>query len=166
MRYGRRIYVMDDERGRAQVWSDVAERWSRPENAGEVSLANLPSGPEDAGIEVVDIIQSLVEGRGERYIVNVRNGGAIPNLPAGAIVEVQAVVDGYGIHPVAAGPLRRGLSRSQLHVHWATQELTVRAALAGDRQLALDAFLLDPLLAATLDADETEHLLRTRCSAR
>jgi alpha-galactosidase len=158
MRYGRRIYVMDDERGRARIWSDIAERWSRPENAGEVSLANLPSGPEDAGIEVVDVIQSLVEGRGERYIVNVRNGGTIPNLPADAIVEVQAVVDGYGIHPVATEPLRDSLA-AHLHVHWATQELTVQAALAGDRQLALDAFLLDPLLAATLDADETEHLL-------
>ena len=59
----------------------MAARWSLPEHAAEVSLANLPSGPEDAGIEVVDVMQSLLENRGERYIVNVRNGGAIPNLP-------------------------------------------------------------------------------------
>ena len=56
------------------------------------------------------MIQALVEGRGERYIVNVRNGGAIPNLPDDAIVEVQAVVDGYGIRPVATGPLRDSLA--------------------------------------------------------
>ena len=107
MSHGRRIYVMDNERARAQVWNDVAARWSRPEHAAEVSLANLPSGPEDAGIEVVDVIQSLVENRGERYIVNVRNGGAIPNLPDEAIVEVQAVVDAYGIRPVATGAAAR-----------------------------------------------------------
>ena len=158
MSYGRRIYVMDDERGRAKVWNDVAERWSLPEHAAEVSLANLPSGPEDAGIEVVDVIGSLLENRGERYIVNVRNGCAIPNLPAEAIVEVQAVVDAYGIRPVATGPLRDSLA-AHLQVHWATQELTVRAALSGDRQLALEAFLLDPLLAATLTAEETARLL-------
>ena len=121
-------------------------------------LANLPSGPEDAGIEVVDVIQSLVEGRGERYIVNVRNGGAIPNLPAEAIVEVQAVVDAYGIRPVATQPLRDSLA-AQLHVHWATQELTVRAALSGDRRVALEAFQLDPLLAATLGVDQIAQLL-------
>jgi alpha-galactosidase len=158
MRYGRRIYVMDDERGRARVWEEVAARWSLPEHASEVSLANLPSGPEDAGIEVVDVMQSLLENRGERYIVNVRNGGAIPNLPTDAIVEVQAVVDGYGIRPVATGPLRESLA-AHLRLHTTTQELTVQAALTGDRQLALEAFLLDPLLASTLDAVETGQLL-------
>jgi alpha-galactosidase len=79
-------------------------------------------------------------------------------LPAAAIVEVQAMVDGYGIRPIATGPVKDSLA-AHLHVHWATQELTVRAALSGDRQTALDAFLLDPLLAATLDADATERLL-------
>jgi alpha-galactosidase len=158
MRYGRRIYVMDNERKRAQTWQDVAERWSKPEHAAEVSLANLPSGPEDAGIEVVDVIQSLLENRGERYIVNVRNGGAIPNLPDDAIVEVQAVVDGYGIRPVASPPLPDSLA-AHLSLHAAAQELTVRAALSGDRQLALEAFLLDPLLAATLEVSSTERLL-------
>jgi alpha-galactosidase len=88
----------------------------------------------------------------------VRNGGAIPNLPDEAIVEVQAVVDAYGIRPVATEPLRDSLA-AHLYVHWATQELTVRAALSGDRQLALEAFLLDPLLAATLTAEATSQLL-------
>jgi alpha-galactosidase len=158
MSHGRRIYVMDDERARAKVWQDVADRWSRPEHAGEVSLANLPSGPEDAGIEVVDVIQALVSGTGARHIVNVRNGGAIPNLPADAIVEVQAVVDGYGIHPVATAPLHEALA-AQLRLHAAVQELTVQAALAGDRRIAYEAFLLDPLLAATLRVEEIGPLL-------
>jgi len=48
---------------------------------------------------------------------------------------------------------------AHLRVHSTTQELTVRAALSGDRQIALEAFLLDPLLAATLTADETARLL-------
>ena len=93
----------------------------------------MPHGPEDEGIEVVDVIESLVENRGNRFIVNVENSGSIPNLPVDAIVEVPAVVDGYGVHTLAVGSLDRGLA-SQLSRHWAVQQLTVQAALSGDRR--------------------------------
>ena len=108
MTYGRRIYVMDEQRERAQGWSDLAERWSDPAHRAEARLASMPHGPEDEGIEVVDVIESLVENRGNRFIVNVENGGSIPNLPVDAIVEVPAVVDGYGVHTLAVGSLDRG----------------------------------------------------------
>ena len=39
------------------------------------------------------------------------------------------------------------------------QELTAEAALTGDRRTALQAFLLDPLLEATLEIDQIEQLL-------
>ena len=141
------------------MWQDLADRWSRPENAHEVSLANLPSGPEDAGIEVVDVIQSLVEGRGERYIVNVRNGVVrIPNLPAlEAIVEVQAVVDAYGTGPFAtAQPLRESLAGAACTSTGAGDDGS--AALTGDRGLLRQVILADPLVAATLEPHQTEAL--------
>ena len=64
--------------------------------------------------------------------MNVENGGSIPNLPVDAIVEVPAVVDGYGVHTLAVGSLDLGLA-SQLSRHWTVQQLTVQAALSGDR---------------------------------
>jgi alpha-galactosidase len=158
MTYGRRIYVMDEQRERAQGWSDLAERWSDPAHRAEARLASMPHGPEDEGIEVVDVIESLVENRGNRFIVNVENDGSILNLPVDAIVEVPAVVDGYGVHTLAVGSLDRGLA-SQLSRHWAVQQLTVQAALSGDRRRALEALTLDPLVEATLTLDGTERLL-------
>ena len=43
-------------------------------------------------------------------MVNAPNDGAIPNLPDDAIVEVNASVNGYGIRPIAVGPLHDALA--------------------------------------------------------
>jgi alpha-galactosidase len=158
MRYDRRIFVIDDQRARARRWSELAERWSAPEHRHEARLADMPHGPEDHGIEVVDVIQSLVENRGERYVVNVPNEGAIGNLPRETIVEVPAVVDAYGVRPVAVGDLHPALA-VHLERHAAAQEATARAALSGDRADALTALELDPLVAATLEPSGARALL-------
>ena len=42
---------------------------------------------------------SLHAGTGDVQVVNVRNGGAIPNLPDDDVVEVPARVDRDGAHP-------------------------------------------------------------------
>ena len=77
--------------------------------------------------------------------VNVRNDGLIPNLPAEAVVEVPGVVDGRGVHGIAVGALPEGIA-GILAARVRQQELTVDAALAGDRTLALQALLADPLV--------------------
>ena len=158
MRYGRRIFVMDEKRELAQKWEDLAQRWALPENRQEATLANLPKGPEDDGIEIVDLMESLFANRGDRLIVNIENNGAIGNLPRDAIVEVPAVIDRYGVTPLLMGDLHPGLAL-HLERHWATQKATVAAALSGDRVLALEAFRLDPLLDATLEPGAIVALL-------
>src|SRR5207344_2048957 len=42
------------------------------------------------------LVASLHAGTEDVQVVNVRNGGAIPNLPDGAVVEVAATVDRDG----------------------------------------------------------------------
>src|SRR5947208_2261282 len=103
MKYGTRIFDMDEKRARVKKWQDLAERWSRPEHADEVSLAALPRGEEDQGIEVVDIIEAMIENRNAIHIVNTTNHGAIDNMPPDAIVEVDAAVGSYGIRPLHTG---------------------------------------------------------------
>ena len=73
------------------------------------------------------------------------NGGLIPNLPQDAIVEVPGVLSGYGIQGMGFPPLPDGiaaLARRELEL----SSLVVDAAAAGDRQLALQALLLDPMV--------------------
>ncbi len=158
IKYGRKMYDMVEERRRARKWQDLAERWSSPEHASEVSLANLPHGEQDQGIEVVEVIEGLVANGNRVHAVNTTNNGAIENLPGEAIVEVNALVNSYGIHPIHVGRLPEPIA-AFLRLHVSVQQLTAQAGLTGDRRTALHAFLLDPLVASVLEIEETERML-------
>lgn len=92
------------------------------------------------------VITGLWTGSGGfEEAVNVVNGGAIPNLPAGAIVEVPAYVCRDRILPVQVGPLPTGIAELCAR-QVAIQELVVQAAVHGDRKAALQALALDPVV--------------------
>ncbi len=90
------------------------------------------------------LIASLHDDAGDVQVVDVRNGGALPDLPDGAVVEVPCRVDRDGAHPLPLEPLApefRGLVAHAL----AYEELAVRAAVSGDRSIAFRALLANPL---------------------
>lgn len=157
MRYGIRTHDIEEQRQRVRELEKLAATWTAPES-GPVTLADLPPGEEDEGIEVVALMEAILENRNALHVVNLRNGGTIPNLPADAVVEVTALINAYGIRPVQVGPLPEALAAHLRH-YVALQHQMVKAALTGDRRAALQAFLLDPMLQARLDLDETEALL-------
>jgi alpha-galactosidase/6-phospho-beta-glucosidase family protein len=104
-----------------------------------------PLTVERSNEELADVIAALATGRERIAIVNLPNRGQIENLPRDAVVETFGVVGATGIRGIAAGALPLGvLSTVQPHV--VNQELIVDAALSGDRQLAVQAFLGDPLV--------------------
>ena len=51
------------------------------------------------------LIASLHAGTGDVQVVDVRNDGALPDLPADAVVEVPARIDRDGAHPLPLAPL-------------------------------------------------------------
>jgi alpha-galactosidase len=157
MRYGITTHDMAHERARVKQWEDLARDWTAPD-ASPVALADLPPGSEDEGIEVIEIMEAIVDHRNEIHVVNAVNGGAIPNLPPEAIVEVTANVSIYGIRPIHTGPLPDALA-AHLRGFYALQQQMVKAALTGDRRAALHAFLLEPTLQARLDLEQTQTLL-------
>jgi alpha-galactosidase len=156
MRYGRRIYDMELQKERMHLWERVAEQWSA--DAGPHHLADLPHGPEDNGIVVAEVIESVVDDRNERFIVNVMNAGLISNLPPQASVEVPAVVNAEGVHPLGIGSIPTGLA-AILGCHALVEELTADAALSGDRELLRQAMMIDPLVGATLEIPAIEALI-------
>jgi alpha-galactosidase len=104
----------------------------------------------------LEIIQN-VAGAGNHYhlAVNLPNRGYISNLPAGAIVEVPGLVSGAGVQGVGVGALPEGIAelcRRELTV----VRLCVDAAVHGDRQLALQCLLLDPVIT---DMDVARQIL-------
>jgi len=157
MRYDITTHDMASERERVQKLEDLAARWTALD-AGPVTLADLPPGEEDAGIYVIDIIEAIVSNRNEMHIVSTVNNGTIPNLPDEAIVEVNTMVNAYGIRPIQVGPLPEALAAHLRH-YVALEQHMVKAALNGDRQAALHAFLLDPTIQANLDLEQTQALL-------
>jgi alpha-galactosidase len=106
---------------------------------------------------VAPVIDSLVTGTHRELPLNLPNRGQCPDLPADAVVESICVVDSDGMRgrdtptlpPQVAELLRR---------HVATQELTVQAAVTGDRRLVEAAFELDPL-AGRGDLTETQLMV-------
>lgn len=94
--------------------------------------------------EVVPIIAAMWTGRPARIMaVNVPNRGFIPNVAEDAIVEVGATVDGDGIHPDTMPPIVEPIA-GYIATQVELQDLIVRAALTGDRDLALRAVIEDP----------------------
>jgi 6-phospho-beta-glucosidase len=91
------------------------------------------------------LVASLHAGTEDVQVVNVRNGGAIPNLPDDAVVEVAATVDRDGAHPLPVAPLAPEMLGLVEHAK-AYERLTVEAAVTGDRQVALRALMTNPLV--------------------
>jgi alpha-galactosidase len=93
---------------------------------------------------VAPVIDSLVTGTHRELPLNLPNSGQCPDLPDDAVVEAICVVDSDGMRgrdaPRLPAPVAELLRR-----HVATQEITVTAAVSGDRRLAEAAFELDPL---------------------
>jgi 6-phospho-beta-glucosidase len=91
------------------------------------------------------LIASLHAGTGDLQVVDVRNDGAIPDLPDDAVVEVPARVDAAGARPLPQAPLAPELL-GLVQQAKAYERLAVQAALSGDRAVALKALLANPLV--------------------
>jgi len=154
MLYGLHVHEMEHERSRMQHWEQLVRSWSSGENE-HVSLDVLPKAE---AIEVVEIIEALLTNRRTLFGLNVRNDGAIANLPDAAIVEVTSLVDGYGVRPVQVGALPEPLA-AMLRQHITAQQLTAEAALTGSYETALQAFVHDPQTQARLKLDDIRALL-------
>ncbi len=78
--------------------------------------------------------------------VNVRNNGAIKELPADCAVEVSCVITGNGPVPLNVEPFANPAIVGLLRLMKAFEELTVAAAVTGDYGTALQALTLNPMV--------------------
>jgi alpha-galactosidase/6-phospho-beta-glucosidase family protein len=110
-----------------------------------------------SGEMIAPILDSLVTGTPRELPLNIPNTGHCADLPADAIVEGFCVVDGEGVRGRDVVALPAPLAEL-VRRHVAVQELTVDAAVRGDRDAALAAMTLDPL-AGRGDLGRTEAML-------
>ncbi|HEY3023822.1 MAG TPA: 6-phospho-beta-glucosidase [Actinomycetota bacterium] len=129
--------VMDIEAGLFELYRDpdLAEKPELLERRGGAFYSEAAA----------QLITSLHEGTGDLQVVNVRNEGAVPDLPDDAVVEILARIDRDGAHPIPVAPLPPEMLGLVEHVK-AYERLAVRAATTGDRTIALKALMTNPLV--------------------
>jgi len=127
-----------------EIEQKLFEKYSNP---------NLKEKPEElskrggahystAALMVMDAIETDSKSR---QIVCCKNNGAIPTFDDDVSVEVSAIIDKDGAHPIpqpAPEPSIRGL----MQLIKAYETLTVHSAVKGDKELAFQALLSHPLM--------------------
>ncbi|HET6712570.1 MAG TPA: alpha-glucosidase/alpha-galactosidase [Actinomycetota bacterium] len=129
-----------------------ANNWPTWRTESDERLARVLAGDEEYPMErggeyPSRIVEAMATGEPVGVYVNVPNDGWIANLERGGVVEVEAVVDRDGIRPQRFGalpPQLAALDRRHLEIH----DLAVTALLERDRELAVQALMLDPLTSA------------------
>jgi alpha-galactosidase len=136
----------DADRRAAENWARL-RRWSGGQESPDALLQAV------SGERAVPIITGVL-GNTHQYelAVNVPNAGCIPNLPDWAIVEVPAAVDASGVHGLPVGPLPEPIA-AMCHAQIAVIDRLVEAAVHGDRGVALQALLLDPVVNSAHQAE-------------
>jgi len=93
----------------------------------------------------VSLMQAIHSGAATSMVLNTRNRGAIPDLPAEAVIETNCLISGQEIRPLSPGPLPVEL-RGLVQQVKAYEQLTVEAAIKGERRAAYLALLNHPLI--------------------
>lgn len=130
--------VMEIERGLLEMYRDpkLAEKPALLEKRGGAYYSEAAA----------QLIASLHSDTQDVQVVDIRNDGALPDLPDDAVVEIPARV---GVDGAEAGELNR-LAPEMLGLVQqvkAYERLTVTAAVDGDRHAALKALIANPLVA-------------------
>jgi alpha-galactosidase len=100
--------------------------------------------PWPSGELVAPLLDAIVSGRERHLPVNIPNTGQVVGLKHGPVLECMGVVNASGITPrdrVEVGSVLGECLRRIVY----SQELTVEAALTGDRTLVLEAMLTDQM---------------------
>jgi alpha-galactosidase len=92
--------------------------------------------------QLLNILRSIERDERRIFSANLPNNGAVPNLPADAILELPAVATGRGLRPLQLPDFPDTLAAIIVRKLAATR-LTVEAALTGDRGLFVEALLAD-----------------------
>ena len=100
-----------------------------------------------------ECINSIYNDKKTHMVVSTKNRGAVPELPEDCVVEISSVITAKGPMPIAWGKLPSA-QRGWLQCMKAMEECTIEAAITGNYGLALEAFILNPLIPSGKNAKE------------
>lgn len=91
-----------------------------------------------------NLIASIYTNKSDIQYVDVRNNGAIADLPMDSAVEVACRIIANGPQPIATGALKLPIS-GYVQMMKTFERLVIEAAIKGDRDLAVTALNMNPL---------------------
>jgi alpha-galactosidase len=121
-----------------QVYEEMRSDAFSPAPLGQAYFEKVGGEQE----QVVEIYQSIRANQARAFFANLPNGGQVPNLPPGAIVETPALTGGMGIRPILQQPLPTAVAGS-LATRYAWVDCVVEAALEASRDKFIQALILD-----------------------
>ncbi|HFJ9435374.1 6-phospho-beta-glucosidase [Bacillus wiedmannii] len=92
-----------------------------------------------------ETIASIYANKNKHIVVSTKNNGAVPDLAPDDVVEVSAYIGAAGARPIAFGTLQPA-ERGWLQVMKNMELCVEEAAVTGDYGLALQAFIINPLI--------------------
>jgi len=134
------------------IWRKNLDEWRKKVIKGEVQ-PDLRKSVEYA----CEIIEGIAFNRPKVIYGNVPNTDLITNLPQNEVVEVACLIDSNGIHPTYFGdlpPHLAALNKSNMAVY----DMTVRAIMNNNYEMAEQALMLDPLTAAVCSLEEIRNM--------
>ena len=147
--------MQEAEKTRAEVVMEIdrelMELYKSPDLGEKPKVLEQRGGAWYSDVAVA-LISAMANDKNEVHIVNVLNRGALKGLPDEAVVEVPALVNHSGAHPLVIGEMPTTV-RGLVQAVKTYEELTVEAAVAGSRQAALLALVAHPLV-PTVDVAE------------
>jgi alpha-galactosidase len=132
--------IEDRERGQEGHIADFEADLASPE------VSQMPSGEM-----VAPMIQCRMNDQPGWFPLNIPNHGQVADLPHGVVVESMCTVDASGVRGRDEVTLPPAMAE-QLRQVSTSQELTVEAAITGNRDKVFEAMLEDPL-AGRIDYD-------------
>ncbi len=124
------------------------------ETEGEVE-AELFQRADGEHEQLAEIIKSLLLDERKVFSVNIPNEGAVAGIPDDAVLEIPGVATARGFSSMHVNGFE-GPVKDIIIKRLASVDLTVEAALTGDRQLWADAMMLD---GAVTDYETAENLV-------
>ena len=135
----------------------------------EMRAQAMGAAPLDEGLfrraageheQLLDILVALRCDDRRVFSANLPNQGAVPNLPADAVLELPVLATAAGLRAVQVLDFPERLA-AVLRPKIDSQRLTVQAALTGDKRLFVEALLADGALSQRATAERlADELLR------
>ncbi len=165
------VYLKDPETVKSWKFGLTPVSWRKNQLKERLERSRrLLSGEEQielkaTGEEGIQLMKALCGLRRLVSNVNIPNTGRqIGNLPESAVVETNAVFERDAIRPVLAGKIPENVLELMMP-HVRNHERILEAALSGNRELVVEAFLEDPLVKGRASEEEVRKLVQDMMEA-